>query len=250
MSRTQTAKAAIISWITSTSSEQPILLLSYNVQEIADLCAFAKQSAVCTSEQKPCGTCPSCKQAIVGNHPDVITIEGEKDAIHIKELAVLKTMLTTKPSSGKRIVCIARAEQLLPEAANTLLKTLEESSTHTRFLLGAPAKRSILATVRSRCRPLFISRSIIAEEQWVNRRELLQQLSEIRPSGPYSQEELEKIELLIHTHALEKGSSIALAKTAMRLRDYYKAQATSGGNIKLASDILLASLAELRNTSE
>jgi hypothetical protein len=86
------------------------------------------------------------------------------------------------------------------------------------------------------------------EEKHVNTNELLKKLSSVRTSGAFSKEELRDIELLIHTQALERGSSAGLVKTAMRLRDYYKAEATSGGNIKLASDILLASLAELRNT--
>ena len=51
-----------------------------------------------------------------------------------------------------RVVLIRRADRMTPQAANALLKTLEEPGRTTRFILTSPAARLLLPTVASRCR--------------------------------------------------------------------------------------------------
>ena len=57
-----------------------------------------------------------------------------------------------------RVVLIRRADRMNSQAANALLKTLEEPGRTTRFILTAPAARLLLPTVASRCRVLPLPR--------------------------------------------------------------------------------------------
>ncbi|OGY36572.1 MAG: hypothetical protein A3E36_03200 [Candidatus Andersenbacteria bacterium RIFCSPHIGHO2_12_FULL_45_11b] len=235
MSITDTVRNHIASWIDSAHAEQPILAVSHSDTDIQELCDFAIQHAM-----------PG-KQSQAGNHPDTIRIVAEKNTITVADIKQLKLTIASRPISGKRIVCIPRAEQLLPESANMLLKTLEESGTTTRFLLGAPAKRSILATIKSRCLILPLAPEQIMDDD-IDLPQRIATYSAIRPSSAYSEEELTDIARIMHGYAAQYGSNSALARMALRLKEYYRTQKIPGGNIKLASDILLASLAELRNT--
>ncbi|HSX24702.1 MAG TPA: hypothetical protein VLG69_01925 [Candidatus Andersenbacteria bacterium] len=225
----------IVTWIDSTYAEQPILVLSHNEEQILALHQFAIQHAF-----------PG-KQSASGNHPDAIILISEKDKISVKDIRAIKASLATRPSSGKRIVCIPHAEQLLPESASMLLKTLEESGISTRFLLGSPAKRSVLPTIASRCIVISLTPDTFLQDERTLH-ELLAHYATIRPSGDYKEEELLDIARLIRAYMVEYGSNPVLARVAHRLRDYYRTEKIPGGNTKLASDILLASLLELRNT--
>ncbi len=233
-------------WVASSGAQQPILLLSHSRTMRDELCNTAKRSAVC-EKGSACGICNSCKQSDANGHPDTMSILGEKDKIKVKDIAALRTILAN--TSTKRVVCIPYAEGLLPEAANALLKTLEEPGKNTRFLLCAKSKRSVLSTIRSRCKILSINSALEAETAF-SVDEMMKKLSILRPAEPYPESELLEISRLIHHMALERGASVALFQVSLRLRDYYKTARFAGGNTKLAADILLASLANLRNTTK
>jgi hypothetical protein len=57
----------------------------------------------------------------------------------------------TRSTSPIKLIIIPNAAQLTPEAANALLKTLEEPPPHTHFILGAANPEDLLPTVLSRC---------------------------------------------------------------------------------------------------
>lgn len=218
----------IHAWVVSDTAQQPILLISHSAKLQEDMSAFARQLLPRTS-------------------PDAIEIVGEKNRIRVKDIAALKTTLANR--SDKRVICIPHAEYLLPEAANALLKTLEEPSKNTRFLLGTKSKRSVLPTIRSRCKVISVH-SLIEEMTAFSSADMLKKLSNLRPAEPFEEAELTEISRLVHQMTLERGASVALFKVSAKLRDYYKTASFPGGNTKLAADILLASLANLRNTSK
>jgi DNA polymerase III delta prime subunit len=224
----QDTQNQITRWVESKSAEQPLLIISSSHQFQMELSAFARQLLPRTTG-------------------DAIEITGEKNRIRIKDISYLRNMLATK--SEKRIICIPHTEQLLPEAANTLLKILEEPSTNTRFLLGAKSTRGVLPTIRSRCRIISVN-SLKTNTEEFSTRDMLQKLSDLRVPEPFKEEELLEISRLIHQMTLERGASAALWKVSSKLRDYYKTANTPSGNTKLAADILLASLANLRNTTK
>lgn len=236
----------IYSWVTSTVAEQPILSLSHSQEMREQLCNAAKRAAVCEKKgSAPCNNCNACKQSNANAHPDTMSIVGEKNRIRVKDISALRSVLSN--TSAKRVVCIPFAEHLLPQAANALLKTLEEPSMNTRFLLCAPSKRSVLATIYSRCKILFLS-PVLQDMATFSSEQALQKLSSLRRAEPFQEEELLEISRLVHQLTIERGASAELYRVSLRLRDYYKTASFPGGNTKIAADILLASLAVLRNT--
>ncbi len=246
MARRQALVQEIGTWAVSAEAQQPILLISSSPKGIEEMVRFAQQAAACTHQTgTPCGTCKACKQVAAGTYSDTLTIEGENGRIKIKDIEYLREML--RSTSDKRMICIPHADQILPEAANALLKTLEEPSKSARFLLCAPSKRSVLPTIYSRCNILFSAEESQLQEQ-PDAQRLLEKLSQLRKSEPFADEQLQEISQLIHTLLIQQGASVALFKASQRLRDYYKTASFAGGNTKLAADILLASLANLRNT--
>lgn len=125
------------------------------------------QSLLCdrVSEEQlaPCGQCPACKQILAGTHPDIdyIAKPEEKSSIPIELLIGsdekrmregLCFRISLKPFSGKRkIAIIDDADYLFAEAANSLLKTLEEPPPRSVLILLSTSEQRQLPTIRSRC---------------------------------------------------------------------------------------------------
>jgi DNA polymerase-3 subunit delta' len=103
-----------------------------------------------------CGVCRPCVKLQHGNHPDMITIEGE-DSIGIDQSRMLSKEIYEYPyESEKRAIILDRAERLTHEAANALLKTLEEPPPFNHFFLITSTEQEVPLTIRSRCtRVLF-----------------------------------------------------------------------------------------------
>jgi len=105
------------------------------------------------SPDNPCGRCQSCRQILSGHHPDVPVIEPQGNLLRIDQVRKLLTALTMKPFSARhRVVIIGDAQAMNPEAANALLKMLEEPPTNTIMILTALQKSDLLPTMVSRCR--------------------------------------------------------------------------------------------------
>lgn len=105
---------------------------------------------------EPCGTCSNCKLMKGKSHPDFYVVEPEetKTARNIKigQIRNLQSQVSLKPvQADRRIVIIDGAEFMKKEAANCLLKTLEEPASQTIFILITANRAGLLMTVRSRC---------------------------------------------------------------------------------------------------
>lgn len=99
-----------------------------------------------------CGRCPSCKKYSSGNHPDFIVISPEKGTIRIDTIREMKKSLSYPPyESTMRVVLIEDIHTMRQEAANSLLKTLEEPPDDNLLVLTVESSRDILATISSRC---------------------------------------------------------------------------------------------------
>lgn len=115
---------------------------------------------------EPCGKCEGCIQVEAGTHPDVVTVAKPKDksSIPIKLLIGEEDArmqsgfcrdVRIKPLRGQRKVAILQdADFLQKEAANSLLKTLEEPPPGTVVLVIGTNEQKQLPTIRSRCRIL------------------------------------------------------------------------------------------------
>lgn len=89
--------------------------------------------------------------AAAGSHPDVLRLEGADQRFGIDEVRRVQAALCYKPRGPRHIFMVNPADQLTTEAANALLKTLEEPQGKAVFLLLSAYPERILPTVRSRC---------------------------------------------------------------------------------------------------
>ncbi len=103
---------------------------------------------------RPCNQCRSCKQAINGNHPDIIYVTHEKpNVISVDNIRQqVNGDIDIKPYSGDyKIYIIDEAEKMHVQAQNALLKTLEEPPSYAVILLLATRAEAMLQTILSRC---------------------------------------------------------------------------------------------------
>lgn len=113
------------------------------------------KALVCTgAEARPCDACASCRQAMRQAHLDIHVVrpEGAAGQIKIEAIRHLLGRLALRPfSAATQVAVLDGAERLTEEAANSLLKTLEEPSRTTRFLLTTVRVSQCIPTIVSRC---------------------------------------------------------------------------------------------------
>ncbi|MHB1951167.1 MAG: DNA polymerase III subunit delta' [Acidiferrobacteraceae bacterium] len=104
----------------------------------------------------PCGTCRSCVLTAAGTHPDRFVVaapeEGEGQGIGVDEIRRLAEFASLRPhTSARKVALILDADLLTLNAANALLKGLEEPPTDSFLLLVSDHPRRLPITVLSRC---------------------------------------------------------------------------------------------------
>jgi len=120
-------------------------------------CAVMVAKALNCTQAPPgefCDVCTSCRKIESGTHPDVMTISVEEDATQIKiaQVRQLLTLLELQPLEGRnKVFIVDPADSLNAEAANALLKGLEEPPENSFFILITVNVHELLLTVRSRC---------------------------------------------------------------------------------------------------
>jgi DNA polymerase-3 subunit delta' len=101
-----------------------------------------------------CHQCRSCQLLQAGTHPDLQWLQPEEAGKRIKvdHVRSLVDFLThTSQQGGKKVAIISPAESMNTNAANALLKSLEEPAADTFLLLLADSPARLLPTIRSRC---------------------------------------------------------------------------------------------------
>jgi DNA polymerase-3 subunit delta' len=114
------------------------------------------QALNCNSPEVPCGECRSCQRIREGKHVDVTPIGlDSKTEIGIDDIRGLQRLANLPPYEGKcKVFIIDEAECLSTEAANSLLKILEEPPPRVVWLLLAAEEERLLPTIVSRCQRL------------------------------------------------------------------------------------------------
>jgi DNA polymerase-3 subunit delta' len=114
----------------------------------------------------PCGNCTQCTRIADGHHADVRVVapgQGEegrsaRTMIGIGDVKEALRRVSLNPYEGSTsVVILDGAESMSDEAANALLKTLEEPPPQVMFLLLAASEGAVLPTIRSRCQTLALS---------------------------------------------------------------------------------------------
>jgi DNA polymerase III subunit delta' len=119
--------------------------------------------------ERPCGICPGCLKFHSSNHPDFLRIRPDGAAIKIDQIRQLKKALNFAPFESRlRIVLLEEVHTMRREAANSLLKVLEEPPADNLLILVGNAAGSLLDTIVSRCQvipfaplPLALAAAII-----------------------------------------------------------------------------------------
>jgi DNA polymerase-3 subunit delta' len=150
----------------------------------------------CQGDEPPCGQCDACQKIASGNHADVQVVglnstgdssDKLRTEIAIDQIREIQHSSSLPPFEGRyKVFIIEGAELMSTEAANCLLKTLEEPSAGVLFILLTVNESVLPATVVSRCqrlelRPLATSQvGVTLSERWgveAQKAELLARLS-------------------------------------------------------------------------
>jgi DNA polymerase III subunit delta' len=104
--------------------------------------------------------CRSCRRVVNGNHPDLILVEPEgRQSLGVDQARSTIQQASLKPvEAARKVFVLEEAGTMTEQAANALLKTLEEPSPTTVFVLIAESEDQLPATVASRCRTVHFGR--------------------------------------------------------------------------------------------
>ncbi|MFD2083244.1 DNA polymerase III subunit delta' [Actinopolymorpha cephalotaxi] len=116
--------------------------------------AFA---AALQCERGGCGECSACRTALTGSHPDVTLVRTEQLSLRVDEIRELVRKSAMSPVGRRwQVLVVEDADRLTEQAADALLKSLEEPAERTVWVLCAPTVEDAVPTIRSRCRLLVL----------------------------------------------------------------------------------------------
>ena len=100
-----------------------------------------------------CGSCACCRQVRAGTHADLLLVRPEGLSYGVRQTRDLVLRAAGAPVEGRWLVVLFEdADRCTEQAANALLKAIEEPAPRTVWLLCAPSAEDLAPTIRSRCR--------------------------------------------------------------------------------------------------
>lgn len=127
------------------------------------------QALLCESRQEGggCGACRGCHLLATGSHPDFLRIEPEEEGkeIGISRIRDAAEFQALKAQFGPyKVLLLHPADRLTANAANALLKTLEEPTAGTVLILVTDRGNALLPTIRSRCQSIAFRPELVRPE--------------------------------------------------------------------------------------
>ena len=116
----------------------------------------------------PCGQCRDCKQIAAMQHADLTVVQAESEGgiLKVDQIRDSRKKLILKPYMSKfRVALFLRFQEANDNAANALLKTLEEAPSYAVLILTADNPEQLLPTIVSRCEVLRLRPLSIEEVQ-------------------------------------------------------------------------------------
>ena len=120
-----------------------------------------------------CGTCEICRRIDAGLHPDVPSFgpTGAGGQIVIDDARAIQALARSRPhEAAARVIIVDDADAMNPNAANCLLKTLEEPLARNHLVLCSGAPERLLPTIRSRTQHVRFRPLAVAELRELARR--------------------------------------------------------------------------------
>lgn len=116
--------------------------------------SFAKEVTrmmYCINNKEKNCSCSNCRRILSNNHPDVTTVEADGLNIKVDQIReIVKTGALTSFSGEGQVFIIKDADKMNIQAANALLKFLEEPKENVTFFLVGMNKDALLPTIQSR----------------------------------------------------------------------------------------------------
>lgn len=129
--------------------------------------ALTKANEILCENGNCCGKCAGCIQFKNLTHPDLTIIE--QDSIKVEDISRLLNILSTKPVYAKmRVFVIINADVINEMAQNKLLKSLEEPTDTTVFILTTTKLNKLLPTVMSRLNKIFVPNLSVADKKIIS----------------------------------------------------------------------------------
>ena len=123
-----------------------------------EISVLLSKSIFCTDPVEgyiPCEHCHNCKRIDSGNHPDIHVIEPDGLSIKKEQIRLLQEEFSkTAVESKQKVYTIVHADRMTVNAANSLLKFLEEPNSQTVAILITEQAQKILPTILSRCQAI------------------------------------------------------------------------------------------------
>ena len=130
---------------------QALILEGGTAAERAEVALWLTARLNCPQPGAPCGVCPTCRQIVDKVFLDMQYFDGGVESLKVDAMREVRKLVGEPPrGEGTRVIVLAEAQALTDEAANALLKAMEEPRPGNLFLLLAPQRERLFATLVSR----------------------------------------------------------------------------------------------------
>lgn len=132
------------------------MFISSDEEYIKALALHIAKHIMCV-KNSACNECSQCLKISKNEHADLVILPTSKKNIVVDDVENIVTESYVLPLEGdKKIYILNNFDQATVQAQNKLLKTLEEPPASVVFLITATNENNVLATIRSRCKKIFI----------------------------------------------------------------------------------------------